>query len=89
MSNPTNIANRLRAGVDVAPDLIPKCLLSVASEATARGIQDASAMLLRAWAGEVKVAAGEMEGGAEAYWLSIANELEDMAHKRCTGVLKS
>jgi len=86
MSNPTNIANRITAGLEaVSP---PLCLLSVASEATARGIQDASAILLRAWAIEVKGAAGEMDPQAGQYWLSVANELEHLARERCTGVLR-
>jgi hypothetical protein len=43
-------------------------------------------MLLRAWAEDVKGAAGKMEGQAGQYWLSIANELEHLANERCTGV---
>ena len=84
MSNPVNIANRITAGLEVVSP--PLCLLSVASEATAQGIQESSAMLLRAWAEDVKGAAGKMDGQAGQYWLSIANELEHLANERCTGV---
>ena len=81
---PTNIANRIAAGLDAKSP--PDRLLLVASEATAQGIQAASANLLRAWAIEVKGAAGEMSGRTAEYWLSVANELEHLAHERCKGV---
>ena len=84
MTSPTNIANRISAGLEcVSP---PLCLLHVAAEATAEGITAASANLLQAWAADVLCAANELQGSAGQYWASIAAELRSLAWEKSTRV---
>ena len=84
MSNPTNIANRITAGLEcISP---PLCLLQVAAEATTEGIAAASAMLLQAWVADVLRAANELQGQSGQYWVSIASELRSLAWEKSTGV---
>jgi hypothetical protein len=73
MSSPTNIANRITAGLEIA------------AEATTQGINEASATLLQEWAADVLTAANEVPGMAGQYWASIASELRSMAFERMTG----
>ena len=84
MTSPTNIANRISAGLEcVSP---PLCLLQVAAEATTEGIAAASAMLLQAWAADVLRAANELQGQSGQYWASIAAELRSLAWEKSTRV---
>jgi hypothetical protein len=86
MSSPTNIANRITAGLEsINP---PLTLIRIAAEATTQGINEASATLLQAWAADVLTAANELPGMAGQYWASIASELRSMAWERTTGVEK-
>jgi hypothetical protein len=82
MSSPTNIANRITAGLSVDAPLI---LIRISAEATTEGIAAASSALLQAWAVDVLAAANELPGMAGQYWASIASELRSMAWERSTG----
>lgn len=85
MTSPANLADRITAGLHVAPPPLCLGLLCVAHEATAQGIRDASPRLLQCWAGEVSQAAQAEPGMPGQYWASIASALESMAMERSTG----
>jgi hypothetical protein len=80
--NPSNIADRITAGMAVDP---PLSLLSVAVYATRDGIKNADSAQLREWARDIYAAADELQGQGGQYWASVARELESMAHEKSTG----